>query len=456
MMLIIGLALAGCGRGDDGEKGGKGRRGGGDGGPDAEKSEPAPVPVEVAVATLREIGASYAGTATLSATGEAMVTAKTSGVALRVLAEEGDPVKRGQALAKLDSDRAALEVKRSRAMLAKLEAEYARSRELLDRKLIAADTAEKQRYDIATQRTALELAQLELSHTTVVAPISGVVAERMLKAGNLVTNSEPLFRIVDTTKLEAVLNVPEREIGQMKAGLPVTLMADALAGQSFSGVIDRVAPVVDAASGTFRVTARFDGSDGRLKPGMFGRLLVVHDQRANALTIPRGALLGEADGEPAVFVVVDGTAKRTPIETGHLSGEFVEVTAGLAAGERVVTAGKVAIRDGSKVQVIGDETASRVAAAPAAAGPVEGTADDAQTARGKDVADASRVMKGLDDKAPVAAAARDTVPPQAAVPPAEAAPVKPAAAPDAASPAAETADEAPEGDSAETGGAAAT
>lgn len=401
-MLIIGLALAGCGRGGDGEEGDKGRRGGGPGGPNAEKTEPAPVPVEVAVATLREIGASYAGTATLSAPGEAMVTAKTSGVALRVLAEEGDPVKRGQALAKLDSDRAGLEVKRSRAMLAKLEAEYARSRELLDRKLIAADTAEKQRYDIATQRAALELAQLELSHTTVVAPIGGVVAQRMIKAGNLVNSSEPLFRIVDTTKLEAVLNVPEREISQMKAGLPVTLMADALPGQDFAGVIDRVAPVVDAASGTFRVTARFDGSDGRLKPGMFGRLLVVHDQRANALTIPRGALLGEADGEPAVFVVDAGVAKRTPVETGHLSGEFVEVTAGLSAGERVVTAGKVAIRDGSKVEVIGDEPVDRGVADPAPAADAAAVAESVPAkplAKSAEVADASRVMKGLGEAA---------------------------------------------------------
>src|SRR5690606_24189316 len=130
-----------------------------------------------------------------------------------------------------------------------------RSKELFARKLIAEDAHERIRYDLDTARAAWELARLELSYANVVAPIGGVIAERMVKQGNLVQTNQALFRIVDSDRLEAVLNVPERELSTMKDGLPVSMRVDALPGRSFEGVVDRVSPVVDAGSGTFRVTA---------------------------------------------------------------------------------------------------------------------------------------------------------------------------------------------------------
>jgi membrane fusion protein (multidrug efflux system) len=88
-----------------------------------------------------------------------------------------------------------------------------------------------------------------------------------------------------------------------------------------------------------------------LKPGMFGRIGVIYDQRSDALTIPRTALLEDA-GESAVFAVRDGAAVRVPIELGYINGELAEVRGGLEEGDSVVTAGKVTLRDGSKVEVL--------------------------------------------------------------------------------------------------------
>jgi membrane fusion protein (multidrug efflux system) len=184
----------------------------------------------------------------------------------------------------------------------------------------------------------------------------------MIKPGNFVQANTPIFRIVDDARLEAELNVPERELATLAAGLPVSLTVDALPGRTFEGRIDRVSPVVDSDSGTFRVVAAFAGK-GDLKHGMFGRISIDYDQRADALTVPRAALL-EDDAEPAVFVVEDGKAKRMPIELGYLDGEWAEVRGGLEEGAQVVTAGKVTLRDGSAVQVIGGgaDTRAQVAA----------------------------------------------------------------------------------------------
>ena len=359
LVLMATVALTGCKEGGDGADPGDGEGVAADEKDGDKKDKPSAVPVEVAQVARQPLSASYSGTASLQAVREAQVVAKTTGVLLDLRIEEGERVRSGQVLARLDDERSKLEVQRAEAAMRKLEAEYARSQELFARKLIAADAHERIRFDLATQRAAWELARLELSYAKVTAPIDGVIAERLVKEGNLIQPNETLFRIVDTSRLQAVLNVPERELATMQDGLPVSLRADALPGQDFTGVVDRVSPVVDAGSGTFRVTAMFDGDSG-LRPGMFGRVQVVYDQRADVLTVPRAALLQD-QGESAVFVVRDDKAVRVPVQLGYINGELAEVREGLAEGEMVVTTGKVAVREGSDLQVLNPQPEAAIA-----------------------------------------------------------------------------------------------
>ncbi len=353
-VLLCLFALGACKRGGEGDTQ--------TGGKDGKDKGPEAVPVEVVKAARRPIAASYSGTAPLEARGEADVVAKVSGVALSVLAEEGQPVRAGQILLRLDAARTALQAAQTAAQVRKLDASYARSRQLAAQQLISANDIDQIKYDLENARAANRLANLEVAYANVTAPISGVIAQRMIKPGNFVQANTPVFRIVDDSKLEAVLNVPEGELATLRAGLPVTLEVDALPGRSFAGTIDRISPVVDAKSGTFRVVTAFDGS-GTLQPGMFGRIRIDYDQRANALTVPRVALL-EDESDPAVFVVRAGKAVRVPIKLGYLDGQWAEVREGVKPGDQVVTAGKIALRDGSAVQVIGQPpTKPQVAAA---------------------------------------------------------------------------------------------
>lgn len=333
--------------------------------PEEQKASDA-VPVEVAKAARRAIAASYAGTATLEPRAESQVVAKTSGVALAVMVEEGQHVSAGQALVRLDPDRARLSVAQSEAQMRKLENSYHRAEKLVQQQLVSAADVDQLRYDLENARAMYRMATLELSYTTVVAPISGVVASRDIKPGNFVQINSPIIRIVDGSRLEATLNVPEREIAKLKPGQVVSLQVDALPGKQFSGAVDRVAPVVDTGSGTFRVVASFSG-DQELQAGMFSRLSINYDQRADALVVPRSALL-EDGGKPAVYVVRDGKAVRVELGLGYDDAGFVEVRTGLQPGDEVVIAGKAALREGSTVQVIGKDKAVAAAdKAPAAA-----------------------------------------------------------------------------------------
>ncbi|WP_181120448.1 efflux RND transporter periplasmic adaptor subunit [Xanthomonas arboricola] len=353
LLITTSLLLGGCKAGDGEAKAAE------------EKKTVDAVPVEIAKAARRAVAASYTGTAALEPRAEAQVVAKTSGVALAVMVEEGQKVSAGQALVRLDPDRAHLAVAQSEAQLRKLENSYRRATQLVGQQLVSAADVDQLKFDVENSRAQHRLASLELSYTTVQAPISGVIASRSIKTGNFVQINTPIFRIVDDSQLEATLNVPERELATLKSGQPVTLLADALPGQQFIGKVDRIAPVVDSGSGTFRVICAFGQGAEALQPGMFGRIRIDYDQRKDALVIPRLALLD--DGEPAVFVVRNGKASRVPVELGYAEGPWLEVRQGLKEGDQVVTAGKVALRDGTAVQVIGQPDRKPVAAAAPAA-----------------------------------------------------------------------------------------
>ncbi|MBS0431017.1 MAG: efflux RND transporter periplasmic adaptor subunit [Proteobacteria bacterium] len=369
--------------------------GGGDKKADADAH--ASVPVEVAAVARAPINASYSGTAALEAQNEADVVAKTSGVLLKLDAEEGQYVKAGQVLALIDPSSADNQLAQSQAQLRKAQTTYDRASKAIEKQLIPRQEYEQDKYDMEAQAAATRGAQLQLSWTRIVAPISGVISKRMVKQGNLVQANQAIFHIVDMHPLTATLNVPERELGMLKPGQPLTLAVDALPGRKFGGSIQRIAPVVDASSGTFRVTCIFDNAaagNEPLRPGMFGRIDIVYDQRRDALVIPRSALIDE-DGETAVFVVAQGPAKPVPktavkpkpgdavaaevkpaqpglvakrrtVRIGYVDGDRVEIRGGLKPGERVITLGRDAVRDGSEVQVLASGAAPAGTSATAA------------------------------------------------------------------------------------------
>ncbi|TXH66101.1 MAG: efflux RND transporter periplasmic adaptor subunit [Thermomonas sp.] len=357
LAVALSLGLAACKGGPEGEQGKDGK--------EAASKGPEAVPVEVTRAGRRSIAASYAGTAPLEARGEAQVVAKTSGIALQVYADVGQQVRAGQPLVRIDRDRAALQVAQADAQVRKLEANYRRASQLVEQKMVSVNDVDQLRFDLENARASLRLARLEQSYGTVTAPISGVVSARNIKLGNLVQINTPIFTIVDNSRLEATLNAPEREIETLKAGQAVQLNVDALPGKTFEGRIDRVSPVVDSGSGTFRVICAFDGG-GLLQPGMFGRIRIEYDQRANALVIPRTALLEDGNA-PAVFTVKADKAARTALKLGYVDGEWVEVREGLRDGDAVVVAGKATLREGSAVQVIGGKPVAAAATVAQAA-----------------------------------------------------------------------------------------
>lgn len=314
------------------------------------EEEPA-LPVEATAVTTGNIAAFFTGTASLEAEEEALVVAKASGVATEIFAEEGQYVKQGDPLAKLDDDRAKLELERAEVLLTKQQSAYDRINGLHDKQLISSEEYERVKSEYETQKAARDLAQLELAHTVVRAPISGIVSERLIKKGNMVTTNAPTFHITDFDPLLAILHVPERELNLLRRGQQAELRLDAMPGQLFTGTIKRISPVVDPGTGTFKVTVEVRDRSRKLKPGMFGRVQIVYDTHEQVLVVPKEAVLAE-DDQSAVFVVRDSMAFRQSVQTGYTNERHIEIMSGVEAGDLIITTGQSSLRDSTKVEVI--------------------------------------------------------------------------------------------------------
>lgn len=313
------------------------------------------VPVEAARAEVRDVAAYYSGTATLEAEERATIVSQTTGVVLQVMTEEGDFVEAGQVLARLETDRYALEVQRAQAEFERLQLDFERKQELFERELVSAEAFEQVRANLEAAKAEYDLARLDLRYTSIRAPFSGFISERLVRVGNLVSNLEPVFRITSYDPLLAVLHVPERELSVLSKGLPVSVSVDAWPGEMFEGEVIRISPVIDPGTGTFRVTAEISDQDGKLKPGLFGRVQVLYDIHANVTVIPRSAVISEDDQNHVYVIAEDGTASRRSIELGYEKDGMVEITDGIESGEQVVTAGKGSLNNGTAVEVIGNE-----------------------------------------------------------------------------------------------------
>jgi len=346
--LALAVILAGCNSdASNGESG------------DQEDQAPA-IPVEATQVHLGNVAASYEGTTTLEPDEQATVVAKTTGVVLSISAEEGDFVKQGTVLVQLEQDRYQLELNRAAADLNRLKKEFERNSKMFKRDLISTDEYDRTRFELDSQTAAHALAKLNLDYTTIRAPITGYVSERMVKVGNLITEHQAVFRIDSFDPLLAVLHVPEREIGILQRNQEVSLSLDAYPGKHFTGQVIRISPVIDTQTGTFRVTAEIRDPDQRLKSGLFGRVNVVYETREQVPVVSRDAVISE-DGKHHVFVVGDESkVSRREVALGYGDEQVVQVVSGLETGEQVVTSGKGSLRDGSEVEVISRPSSSLV------------------------------------------------------------------------------------------------
>jgi len=311
-----------------------------------------PVAVDTARAGTADFQEGVEVVDTLAPKFSADIKAEYPGTVSQILVSEWVPVKKGQVLARLDAREGEAAVLQAKAEAARADREYERAVKLKEAGLMTAQGLE----DSATIREAanaqLALVKARLDKTIIRSPMDGVVSLRAVSPGDK-AGDFTLFRVVDNRLFDLKVTVPSGKIASVRVGQSLSFTTEAAPGKTFEGKVAFINPSADEASRAVQVVAEVPNDAGDLKSGLFVRGRIVTGDRPGVLQVPRAALLTwDVDaGKADTFVVRGDKAVRQAVTTGALSGESVEITSGLNAGDTVVTRGGFNLSDGDRVAV---------------------------------------------------------------------------------------------------------
>lgn len=297
------------------------------------------------------------------------ITSSTSELITRVLFTDGQRVAAGAPLVELQAREEDAGIIEARAQVAQAQRQYDRYKTLADRGIAPRVTAEDAETALATARASLNAAQARRGDRLIRAPFAGVLGLSSVTAGTLVNPGGIITTLDDIDTVRVDFPVPERYLGVLRTGTPITATIDAYSDEAFSGRIALIDTRVNEQTRAVTARAEIPNPGARIRPGMAVRVAVQQGQR-NAPAAPEAAVQYEGDGA-FVYRIAKGdkgsTAQRVEVETGSVEGGFVEIVSGLNVGDRIVGSGLNRIQPGAPISVAGGQaaTAARPAAAPA-------------------------------------------------------------------------------------------
>lgn len=316
-------------------------------------------------------------TGTLRAADQTTVKTRVAGDLVRVLVREGEAVKRGQVLARIDDTEYAWRVKREEASLAAAQAqlEMATKTRTNNAQLLAKGFISQNAYDSAQSgfdaavgtrdaaAAALELARKSLADTVITAPMNATVAERFAQAGEKLPVDGRVLSLVDLSSLELEVPVPADDIAQVTIGQRVEFTLEGSAAAR-TGKVARISPATAGGSRSVLVYVAVDRPDGALRAGMFAQGRLQLDRSEPTLAVPATALREEA-GSNVLLAVVDGRIAKLPVQVGRRGTSvdtgvaLVEIRSGLPAGAQVVRQFDTRLTPGASASVASIPAASR-------------------------------------------------------------------------------------------------
>jgi RND family efflux transporter MFP subunit len=295
------------------------------------------------------------------------VSALVPGRIANMLSTEGDRVRAGQVLAKIEDrpfldqiQQAEASVAQAKANLENAQLNLTRNEDLFQRGIAARKDLEDARTQVSVDQATLQqagaslsLARLQLSRTEVHAPLDGTIVKRFLSDGEQVdgTAASPIFEVANLRQVELFGNVPANYLGPIRPGQTLPVSSDAFPGKSLRGRIVAISPAVDPATNVGQVRIRISNPQGQLRLGMFLSAQLALDTHSNVLLVPTQAVYRDEEGEPKVYKVQGDTATAQPVKLGLETTERTEITAGVQEGESVILAGGYGIEKQAKVKV---------------------------------------------------------------------------------------------------------
>ncbi len=364
------------------------------------EAKPEPIVVETVPVESRAIDRYLRVTGSLMADEQAEVSAEAAGRVVAVAVERGSHVAQGAVLARISATETSAQLQEAEANAAQIEArlglsagqafdpkhvpdvmnakasldlaeaEFGRIKSLLDQKVVSQSEYDQRRaqVDVARQqfqvaqnvaeqsyrslqaaRARIELARKAQADTTIRAPFSGLVAERVVSVGDYVTRGAHVATVVRVDPMRVELTIPEQAVSLVKAGQPVQISVDAYPGQAFPAKVRFVSPSLRTDQRALTVEAIAPNPDGRLKPGLFATAQIQQPTSTPALLVPASAIETVA-GTSRVYVIKNDKVEERIVTVGETVGQQVEITSGLTRDDAIAAAPKGHLSDGLEVR----------------------------------------------------------------------------------------------------------
>lgn len=311
----------------------------------------ATTPVQVAEAKEENIGGTFTATGTFAPSKQIIVVTEIAGKVLRLNADEGDYVKEGQLLARIDFATIEADLHSAEANLQKLKTDRERYQRLVQSGGVTQSQLDDINLNYVNAETRVINARKRVADTYIKAPFSGYVNKRFVEQGAYVGAAKEVFEIVETNKLKMNVTVSESQVLAIGQANKISVNADVYPGTLYPAKVKFIAAKADANM-NFPVELEIQNvKDKPLRAGMYGRASFEIPSGRPALVIPRSALIGSINNAQ-VYVVKSDSVKLTNIVAGSQYANTIEVVEGLSSGDRVVTNGQINLTEGAKVTVL--------------------------------------------------------------------------------------------------------
>ncbi len=327
----------------------KKKTGAGEGGKDASSAAKASIRV-VAVAVSAHAFEDWGNySADLRGSDDATLAAPMQGGRVASVVEVGKAVKVGQALCNIESDRYLAMLMQAKSAVEVAKGEVDRQKVNVEKGFVGKAVKDQAEFGFQQARVAMLQAERAYEDSRCQAPFSGVMVSRMIERYQTVAPGQPTVRLAATSRLEAVVSIPEAEARDFHEGQSAEFSQVQDTARTFSGKLKSIDRAVEAKNRTVMARIDIPNSGNVLRPGMVGRTRILRKKYAQAVVVPSTAILRLQDGTMAMLVR-DGKAVQVPVNLGPASGDSVVVETGLTVGDMLITVGAFQVSTGTPVQ----------------------------------------------------------------------------------------------------------
>ncbi len=309
------------------------------------------IPVQVAAVTETPIGGTFTATGSFAPARQIIVVTELAGKVVSLIAEEGQFVRKGQQLGRIEYATAEADLRSAEAAFKKLTTDKERYERLVNSGGVTQAQLDEINLQHVNAEARLVSARKKFADSFITAPFAGYVNKRFVEEGAYLNAGKEMFEIVETERLDMVVNVSESQVLSVTNAKQIKVSADVYPGVEYEAKLNFIGAKADANL-NFPVELQIRNiKDKPLRAGMYGRATFELAESAPSLVIPRSALLGSVD-HARVYVVENGVAKLREIVAGKSFSDTVEVVEGLEKGEEVVVNGQINLTDNARVSVL--------------------------------------------------------------------------------------------------------